>query len=287
MRMVRMGIRKMKVLGPVHDIGGFIHEMKQIEKPWRKKWSGEWSPWFRGEDNFDYDSALQPELYRITGTTRSKLLHHEQELRVECRRRAAQLKGEHQPETSYEWYFTMRQSGAPTRLLDWTDGALVALYFAVNPQNESDKPDRAVYMLDPWWLNEIANLYIKKKGKHPSGVADPGWDVTKRYLAEDEFRNHLIRGDFPLAIDPPHISRRIAAQRSRFTISGREVDGLKRLASKVREAGIFKIRIAGSAASSIKKELYRLGVGESTIFPDLDGLGREMKGYLRYLIEES
>jgi len=40
---------------------------------------------------------------------------------------------EWRPENKWEWYFLMQHYGAPTRLLDWSDGALVlvALYFAL------------------------------------------------------------------------------------------------------------------------------------------------------------
>jgi hypothetical protein len=56
------------------------------------------------------------------------------------------------PQNSWEWYFLMQHSGAPTRLLDWTEGALIALYFAV--RNKLDATDAAVWVLDPWSLNE-------------------------------------------------------------------------------------------------------------------------------------
>ena len=49
----------------------------------------------------------------------------------------------------------MQHSGAPTRLSDWTEGGLIALYFAVR-NNANRDSDTAVWILDPWELNRTA-----------------------------------------------------------------------------------------------------------------------------------
>src|SRR6516164_9147939 len=79
-------------------------------------------------------------------------------LRTEFKRRGGQLTAE-KPADRWEWYFLMQHYGAPTRLLDWTDGALIALYFAVRPHVESDEfegKNAVVWALDPGCLNDLS-----------------------------------------------------------------------------------------------------------------------------------
>jgi hypothetical protein len=65
--------------------------------------------WFRGEESAGWlaSSALQPKLYRNDFDTK-KILEHEQDIRVEFRRRGAQLITERQPIDKWEWYFLMQ-----------------------------------------------------------------------------------------------------------------------------------------------------------------------------------
>ncbi len=159
----------------VDSLPSFLANVSALAKDWKALWMEKqakddalataWLPWFRGEERAEWLSttALQPKLYRKDFDT-EKILQHEQEMRVEFRRRGAQLISERQPVDKWEWYFLMQHHQAPTRLLDWSDAALVGLYFAVSPRCKDDKQadaNAAVYMLDPWWLNEKAFKEVK------------------------------------------------------------------------------------------------------------------------------
>ena len=272
----------------VSSISDYLGQISEFQEKWTGKWEDwwenddeqEWLPWFRGEPSAEISSPLQPRLYRPKIRV-SKLLHQEQELRLEFRRCAAQLMLERHPADKWEFYFLMAHYGVPTRLLDWTDGALAALYFALRDRiSESDQyaqENAAVYMLDPWWLNDLAFQEAEPKtspSKRQSGVALPDWSTAKRYLP-DEMKSEELKPKRPLAIDPTHFARRVAAQRSRFVVFGRKTDGLTALADRVDNA-LVKIPVAVAKAEEILHELKISGISESMIFPDLDGLGREL-----------
>ncbi len=268
----------MEDLERVGSLDQFVKVVSDRSRKWRGMWDKQsaWLPWFRGEENADWPTMLRPRLYR-TKRKPKDVLCEEQELRLEFKRRGSQLAGEGKPSDHWERYFLMEHYGVPTRLLDWSDGALVALYFALRPFKRSR--DAAVYMLDPWWLN--GQVYRKlpiAKGERSEGPAMADWDEAQPYLPENEFESHLIGPKFPLAIDPSHVARRLAAQRSRFTIFGRGADGLVKVCDKVlaSKCRLCRIPIKRAAVAGMRCDLATCGISESTIYPDLEGFGREL-----------
>jgi hypothetical protein len=186
----------------VDSISSFITHVSDFAKCWRQEWkeksekedygAADWLPWFRGEETAAWftGTALQPKLYRNTADIK-KVLRLEQEMRMEFRRCGVQLITERPPVDKWEWYFLMQHHRAPTRLLDWSDAALVALYFAVASRGDkNDKHgvnDATVYMLDPWWLNEQAfkKICTVAESDQPRGTALPDWDEAKHYLPDE------------------------------------------------------------------------------------------------------
>ncbi len=181
----------------------------------------------------------------------------------------------------------MQHHGVPTRVLDWSDSALIALHFAVRNKSAPVKTGSAIYVLDPWWLLDLLSTHRDRRDaerrwkkyhkRHPYDVYED--DFERLYLPEDEDDSKqrlLATPKTPLLWDAPHVSRRVAAQRSRFMIFGTDPLWLSRLAEK-RGSRILSIEVRADAIAGIKQELRDAGITESVVFPDLDGLGRELR----------
>jgi hypothetical protein len=237
-----------------------------------RKWYPDYPllPWCRGQERSEW--PLVPKLYRGT----SEDLGTEYEIREELCTRAPVLSDYAKPSddrvlSKWEWYFVMQHYGAPTRLLDWTESPLVALYFAVR-SNRGNFP-AAVWILDAWWLNR---LVIRKDEVIPP--AEPGTlpGDRKRVAAwlPDRFKKGARLPKFPCAVYPTHTMRRISAQRSCFTVHGRERDGFDELCQDRKQAELVKIEIPAWEVRQIRRSLEAYGIDETTIFPDLEALGR-------------
>ena len=219
-------------------------------------------PWFRGQTDADW--PLRPKFYR----TRPTDFVTECEIREEFITHAPAL-CDVSPRNEWEWYFLMQHYGAPTRLLDWTDGALIALYFAVR-DNKGDR-NAVVWALDPWWLNWRV---IRRDEVIP--VGDPLLPKNRkehRWLPT-RFVPTKTLPKFPIAVFPGNFDKRIGSQRSAFTIHGADVDGLVTLGATGKNPGLAKITIPSWAVNQIKRGLDTCGIDETTVFPNLEALSR-------------
>ncbi len=259
---------------PVESVEDYLKQVRRIRDEWESA-DKFWKPWFRGQSCESWD--LKPQLYRRDDITLEEALDDEEEFRLEFERRGLQLVSDEKiPKTDIEWYFLMQHYGAPTRLLDWTDGALMGLFFAAVPRFNKRDPDRkkdaAVWVLDPDWLNKQTTT----KKDDIEGVALPDWDIIREYLPE-KFEKRDFRRKYPLAIDPTHIARRLAVQRSRFTIHGSVFRGLEETAARSKHPRLRKIIVARKSVRPIRKDLETCGISNTTLFPDLLGLGLELR----------
>jgi hypothetical protein len=249
------------------SLSRFVNIVSRLADDWE-------GPWFRGQDRAS--DSLTPRRYRHRFVD-------EDDIRAVFKRRLPQLLLGPKPESEWERYFLMQHYGVPTRLLDWSEGGLLALHFALISNHSRN--DAAVWVFDPFWLNgAVAKLTnrqpdeVRRLAKLlPEADDRRDVDVLKTYLTELVFPQKRFRlPEFPLAIQPSHIDRRLAAQLSSFTIHGRDPVGLERVAEDDPHSRLAKITIPREAVKRMLMQLLEAGITEATAFPDLLGLCLEL-----------
>jgi hypothetical protein len=127
----------------------------------------------------------------------------------------------------------------PTRLLDWSESLLVAAFFAV---------------VNAGARNEAGTIY-----------AVSNLHVVSNSDAERPFEMSEVR-----LYRPPHITSRIPAQRSVFTVHPDPT-------SEYSPISLKQWTVDPVACGRIKHILSACAVDESSLFPGVDGLSRHIR----------
>lgn len=166
------------------------------------------------------------------------------------------------PSNYFDWLFQMQHHGVPTRLLDWTESALIALYFAV--ENHDDE-DGALWILLPTELNKNAKIYSEESFYIPSFE-----DLILKNYDPEVFNQDKISQLYPIAAIAARNNPRMQAQLGVFTISHRDKTPIEEIGNKQH---IWKYTIPKNKKSELKKELEILGITKFQLFPELSSIG--------------
>jgi len=241
------------------------------------------SLWFRGCGNGQL--ALIPSLYRHKKKKKkSDIEELEQRLMTRFRQRSIPLVNRPLDE-DWDTLFFMQHYGIPTRLLDWTENPFIAFYFAVMsgrffPKRAKDDDDPTLrFSKDAtvWILDPVAwNNHALKQQSYVGGVLTPGDAALNRYkplTKFDEMHTH------PVALYGAHNSPRIVAQRGVFTIFGQDTVSMEKVYEndKFPKSSLTKLIFPKKALPGMRYSILSHGITESVVFPDLEGLAREMK----------
>ena len=203
------------------------------------------------EDHANHTWSLTPSALRYAlKSKRDKALDLISEFR-----RIAEIKLTRPPTDAehLKWIQVARHYGLPTRLLDWTENALIALYFSCDDANS----DGMVFLLKPVDLNRTSKF---------NRILNPQQDAEfiARYLRLDG--GLRSRGLRTVAINPIWNSERIMLQRGTFTLHGSRGFELTSDAAP----SLVGLPILRSVKVRLRAELERVGVDAMTIFPELE-----------------
>ena len=236
--------------------------------------------WYRGVDSDAH--PLLPRLYRNPPVPTEKGIENLMELEAEM---ADWFKERSIPfcarelGTDWDTLFFMQHFGMPTRLLDWTENPIMALYFALASvksfKRDEEKPkNMVVWVLEPRLWNKTATYGVGKYEKILF-MSDRYGVLEHHKLGKVPAAGELM----PLAIYGAYNSSRIVAQRGVFIIFGSRATPMEQYFQepkhKFDSKSMIKILIPFKNANEIFETLLSFGITESTVFPDLDQLAKE------------
>lgn len=173
---------KISILRNWHPKGHLnLAPIKNLEEYFRYiRISADNSTWFRGESREHGD--LVPTLYRNIDENKIMEQHtKERKYFLEFRRRARALVPSIDPNDIWSWYFLIQHYGGPTRLLDWTHDAGIALFLALNTSRDStDNP--IVIELKPSVLTEYAFRELGITDYESNSALYPGENITELWI---------------------------------------------------------------------------------------------------------
>jgi hypothetical protein len=254
----------------VKSLEEFINEINADLSQFGNKYQTTTLPWYRGQSNEDW--GLLPGIFRKGDSEYERELIRDFKLH-------ANLKFQRQTESNFEILFLMQHYGIPTRLLDWTESYLFALYFAV--YKFENRSNSAVWIMNPWDLNRVV---LPKLAGFREGDRTIPISSDKRincYALDIENLKRKVDPIHPIAIRPIRSSDRIAAQKGMFTIHGIKRIGLDEIVNEYnqkqqKKIPLRKVIIDGGSKLTILKQLFAAGISHSILFPELEGYAQEI-----------
>jgi hypothetical protein len=215
--------------------------------------------WFRGHGFIEWGltpSALRDQNLKIRNRALALLADFKRFGEIK-------LQNPPSPDEELKWVQLAQHYGLPTRLLDWTQNAAIALYFAcLEHKDESG----AVLILNPVDLNRAADP------KNPR-IFDAHVDAAtiNQYFALDGTRK--ADGLRTISIHPTWNSERIMLQQGTFTLHGSRDFTL----TNKQASSLVCLEVRKEHKPTLLHQLERVGINEMSIFPELEHMCKYLK----------
>lgn len=253
----------------VSSVAEFADTIIELKKSWFPRLAYP-DLWYRGVKNASFD--LLPSAYFRSNVDEESLVLNFRSLVPSLLPR--------EPLDDWEWYYLMQHYGIPTRLLDWSESPLAALYFAL--EEDAARRSPCVWVIDPHSLNRLSG---------EEAILFPYPETDLKYWLPDHCGNHANVYTFaaksrftdntkPLAIYPKRYNPRIVAQRGVFTVHGMDnipINYLDLTDAAGKETRLAKILFKPGLRKRLRNELWTLGFSKASIYPEPQSLAEDLR----------
>lgn len=156
------------------------------------------------------------------------------------------------PANDWDWLALAQHHGLPTRLLDWSANAFVALWFSIHGRSLQIKSDSILWVLK---------------------IEDSDYAPTDRDIDVFSIKRTFI-------FQPSHLTERIVAQAGWFTVHRYKESKAPYVSletNKTYKNRLRKYLIPNNFTATILLELKAMGITERSLFPGLESLSKDIE----------
>ena len=263
----------------VESVSAFISVIERLKPellrhPKTGERSASWNIWYRGHSNATW--KLIPSMYRCE-------VHYllERELLRDFKIRVSS-EAAFNTRSENDWLFIAQHHGLPTRILDWTENPLVALFFAV--EDYKNGKDGKIYCIHPAVYNEVFalsaknNVYKLAERNTLTTVPTSDSEFFSRYVIDlvSQDVSREPSASLPMAFRPRSQFKRSISQSGVFTIHGRDHTALDD-EQAFSELNIFMASVPSDLKERVLRELFDVGISHGSLFGDPDSVAKSTR----------